>query len=170
MSLRVMWLLCLLILSPVAMAKDKWKAHKGYDGADPPATELVHLKVSQDTDRRILWDTRGLRIASIDGKLTQNLWYPSILVDEILLKPGKHRIGYVATNLGGKFAHVDLWFVAEPGRSYATRTVTTPFTVRVWIEEAETGVQVGGIVGSEDEPQDGPAIDDQAQEAARAQT
>lgn len=153
MKLRAWWLVLALLLPVTVTAKDL-KVHKGYEGADPPEDQLVHLKVSQDTDRRILFARQGLRIASVDGKSTGNWWDTSIVVDEILLKPGKHRIGYVATSLNGGSAVLGLWFVAEPGKSYATRTEGTQFYVRLWIEDVETGKRVGGIVGSEDEPSD----------------
>jgi hypothetical protein len=45
-----------------------------------------------------------------------------------------------------------LWFVAEPGKEYVARMEFRRATYRVWIEELQSGIEVGGIVGSTDEP------------------
>jgi len=158
MKFRTAWLLLALalLLPATAMAK-QWKAHKAYDGADLPEDQIAHLKISQESDRRFLFSRRGLSVRSIDGKPVGNWWTNAKVVDELLFKPGKHRIGYMATNLNGGFAMLDLWFVAEPGKAYVSRTEATWYSVRMWIEDAKTGERVGGVVGSADEPVDAPA-------------
>ncbi|GAB3092568.1 hypothetical protein [Lysobacter terrae] len=145
-------LLLALLLPAAALAKDK--TYKGYEGADPATDQLVHLKVTQESDRRFLFSRRGLSITSIDDKPIGNWWKNAIVVDELLLKPGKHRIGYLATTLNNAFARLDLWFVAEPGKTYASRADFEWLSVRIWIEDAQTGERVGGVVGSVDEPTD----------------
>lgn len=156
MKFRAWWLMLalVLLLPPSALAK-QWKAHKTYEGDDLPDNEIAHLRISQDSDRRFLFNRRGLAVRSIDDKPVSK-WTERIVVDELLLKPGKHRIGYLATDLAGRFAVLDLWFVAAPGKTYVSRTEATRYSVRVWIEDAETGERVGGIAGSADEPADTP--------------
>jgi len=153
---RHAWCLLLALLLPAA-AMAKQKTYKGYEGADPASDQLVHLKVTQESDRRFLFSRRGLSVASIDGKHTGHFMQRAIVVDDVLLKPGKHRIRYLATTLNSSFAFLDLWFVAEPGKTYASRADFDWGGVRIWIEDVQTGKRVGGIVGSADEPADPPA-------------
>jgi hypothetical protein len=165
MKVRAWWLVLALLLPAAVLAKG-WKAHKGYEGADPPAEELVHLKVSQDTDIEILISRRGISVESIDGKSMANWWSNTKVVDEILFKPGKHRIGYLTTQWGGRYGLMQLWFVAEPGKSYVTRQELGGSTFRIWIEDVATGERVGGIVGSADEPPETEAVEAPAVDVA----
>lgn len=73
-------------------------------------------------------------------------------VDEVRLLPGKHRILLHAT---GKIScgWAYLWFVAEPEKRYAAKFEFDRLQYRVWIEDMSSGEAVGGMVGSNDEPE-----------------
>jgi hypothetical protein len=68
------------------------------------------------------------------------------------LAPGKHtmkiRVGH-----GLSHGYADIWLVAEAGKTYRIAKESKGYTFRVWFVEDSTGKQVGGVVGSEDEPQ-----------------
>ncbi|MDR7098881.1 hypothetical protein J2X04_001228 [Lysobacter niabensis] len=172
MNIRALWFVLALMVPATTQAK--WKAYSGYEGADPPAEQLVHLKVSQDSDLRGFWSCcRGLSITTIDGKSVGNQWRIDKVVDEILFKPGKHHVVYLYVN-GNSYGFSHLWFVAEPGKTYASRGEmrSTGFgtgTYRIWIEDVQTGAPVGGLVGGVDEPAD-PATADEPAQGANSET
>lgn len=73
-------------------------------------------------------------------------------VDEVQLPAGKHRILLHATGkIGCGWAY--LWFVAEPNQRYAAKFEFDRLLSRVWIEDVATGERVGGMAGSNDEPE-----------------
>ena len=144
------WLLLAVLLPAMAQARD-WKVLKGYDGADLPDDRQVHLLVSQESDRHLLVARSGLSLWKIDGRKVGGFLRDAV-VDEVVLAPGKHRVGYTAMKLGGGFAQVELWFVAEPGKRYVSRSRMETYGAFVWIEDAATGQPVGGVIGSDDEP------------------
>ncbi|MEM9101856.1 MAG: hypothetical protein AAGB12_06000 [Pseudomonadota bacterium] len=74
-------------------------------------------------------------------------------VNEIHLLPGKHTARLTYRHHHFYDRHFDLWFVAEPGKTYIGKYYLFNNAVRVWIEEEKTEEKVGGIVGSIDEPE-----------------
>lgn len=101
-------------------------------------------------------NTRGrLRIGSVDGKMTVNyfafLFNGGNFAGDVYVLPGKHIIGPHISD--GPFVAVGrLWVVAEQGETYILKSLTKELRVSFWMENERTGEQVGGIVGSDDEP------------------
>jgi hypothetical protein len=100
-------------------------------------------------------------VESIDGKAVMSIWrlaslkaYPD---DVVVLAPGKHRVHAVASRYEFPPPNAWLWLVAEPGTDYALKDETTKTDgggnrVRFWLEDATTGMPVGGLAGSDDDP------------------
>lgn len=100
-------------------------------------------------------------VESIDDKAVMSLWrlsspkaYPD---DVVVLVPGEHRIHVVASGYQFPPPHAWLWLVAEQGKDYVLKDETTKTDgggnrVRFWLEDATTGIPVGGIAGSDDDP------------------
>lgn len=121
------------------------------------------------------WAWRGpkvLSVYSVDDvqvrKVTgiKQLWQTDFVIYKaIKFLPGKHRVAFKASQ-GSAYGGTHLWFVAEPGKDYVARMEFRRNTYRVWIEELESGVEVGGLAGSSDEPMDAPAPTKAVSEAA----
>lgn len=138
--------LALAFVPFVVDARDR-KVIKAFEGDSPPDAELAHLRVSQDSDRRFLFSRRGLSLTFIDGRKYESFWTGSLVVDEVLLKPGRHTVIFEATTLGGRYAKMGMTFEAEPGKSYAAKTEFHMSFVKIWIEETASGVSVGRDIG-----------------------
>jgi hypothetical protein len=94
-----------------------------------------------------------LQIFNVDGKdLRNNIYYNLNTITEIRVLPGKHTVTFYFNTMKG-FTYSKLWFVAEAGKEYIAKAEVSLMGVRIWIEEVGTGKLVGGISGSEDEPE-----------------
>lgn len=96
----------------------------------------------------------GLTALLIDDKSTASgFWSPSFPRD-IRIPPGKHVVKLqMQDSTGGQYQYGEtlLWFVAAPGAYYQARYTMSAKGYNVWIEDAD-GHRVGGLVGSDDEP------------------
>jgi hypothetical protein len=95
----------------------------------------------------------GLRISSVDGKKTVNIFirWMTGSATEVKVTPGKHDIGLLF-NTGTSLHRQDLWLVACPGKTYDAKARYDENETQMWIEDPESGNRVGGIKGSADEP------------------
>ena len=69
------------------------------------------------------------------------------------LSPGKHSVRVVVM-FGGYYAEGDLWFITAPCGEYELQYRSREMRVAFWIVDTSTGLPVGGITGSDDEPPD----------------
>ena len=121
----------------------------------PPTGNQAELARIRNSDK---WFT----VVNVDDKMTLTTMqfilghYPDMLV----LTPGKHHIRAVASIVykGGAVEHPFspwLWLVAKPGNDYLLKAelkTNNTITIRFWLEDSVTGKEVGGIAGSDDEP------------------
>lgn len=157
--MKKLWTLCLmlslLVLSAgVAIAGE----HDVLDLSGDHPEQAVTLQLPAPGS---FWAWKGpkvLSVYSIDDvqvrKVTgiKQLWQTDFVVYKaIKFLPGKHRVAFKASQ-GSAYGGMHLWFVAEPGKEYVARMEFRRATYRVWIEEVQSGIEVGGIVGSTDEP------------------
>ncbi len=71
--------------------------------------------------------------------------------DPVTLAPGKHTLR-IETSFGYTRGFIDLWIVCEAGKTYRIEQSTDGYSFTAWFVEAATGLRVGGVVGSSDEP------------------
>jgi hypothetical protein len=88
-------------------------------------------------------------IFKVDNKITT---LSPIRAREVSVLPGKHTI-FVLVEYPFSHASGSLWLVAEPGGRYIVKESSDWRRVTMWIEDEKTGKKVGGITGSDDEPQ-----------------
>src|ERR1043165_9028625 len=143
-------LLVVVSLSFIAVALGGGAAGRpvqAYDGPPRAPNEQSVVQVAR---------LRGARIGivRIDGHLTINLvkfaatgsrWPASAAV-----LPGKHVLD-VNMMVRAWQGNMAIWWVAEPGQSYLINGRSLGDKFSVWIVDAR-GRQVGGVVGSSDEP------------------
>jgi hypothetical protein len=142
--MKIRYVIALASLLAVCNASAKSPAVKTYTGPDRPATETASVMLGERVSGHGHW----IQIGSVDGVRTAG-WFTH--PQEVVVLPGKHRIRVQVTNgLGNGLA--DLWLVAEAGKKYVAKLETDFGGFEVWLEDAETGARVGGIVGSDDEP------------------
>ena len=121
----------------------------------PPTGNHAELARIRNSDK---WCT----VLNVDGKITVSTmqFLRGKFPDPIVLTPGKHHIRAQATIAyeGGRVDHSLspwLWLVAEPGKDYILKGehgTNYPITIRFWIEDPISGKEVGGLAGSDDEP------------------
>ena len=82
-----------------------------------------------------------------DGNYGTGLRYP----DKMLVKPGRHYLTafYFRDRM---YTYGSLWVDAEAGREYVFNSQVIGRSIRIWLEDAATGVRVGGIPGGEPNP------------------
>jgi len=88
-------------------------------------------------------------IFKVDNKITT---LSPIRAREVSVLPGKHTI-FVIVEYPFSHASGSLWLIAEPGGRYIVKESSDWRRVTMWIEDEKTGKKVGGITGSDDEPQ-----------------
>ena len=104
----------------------------------------------------------GILILKVDDKWTINPFLRPIYIDgagagEVYVLPGKHRLS-IKVHYQISEAMASLWLIAEPGGKYVIKAIANGSTiwdrrsVQIWIENERSGQAVGGIVGSDDEP------------------
>ena len=69
----------------------------------------------------------------------------------VVLAPGKHTMR-VRVRLGMSEGLADIWLVAEAGKTYRIMKESRGNRFKVWFEDDATGIPVGGVGGSDDEP------------------
>lgn len=121
----------------------------------PPAGNNAELARIRNSDK---WVT----VLNVDDKMTLTTmqFLRSNYPDMTVLTPGKHHIRAVTviSYKGGRVDHPFspwLWLVAEPGKDYMLKRelgTNNPITVRFWLEDPVSGKEVGGLAGSDDEP------------------
>lgn len=116
---------------------------KMYDGPEVSPDKRAVIKISKETD--------GVtRMIQIDNKKTFFL-LAFTTPEQVQVLPGKHNINVMVQCLLGA-ASSDIWLVAEAGETYVVKSKIKFDLVRIWMENERTGLPVGGIVGSSDEP------------------
>lgn len=111
-----------------------------------------------------VYSVDDVQVRKVSG--IKQLWQTDFVIYKaIKFLPGKHRVAFKASQ-GSAYGGTHLWFVAEPGKEYVARMEFRRNTYRVWIEETQSGLEVGGLVGSSDEPLDAPAPTKAVSEAA----
>lgn len=135
----------------IGCSEQGYRAENRYQG-DLPHEKVAVLKVGQDSDKRngLLPGHRYLIIHKVDDSRASDR-VTLEPVNEIWLLPGKHTVALTFRN-ENSFATTNLWFVADAGKTYIGKYEMQRFSVRMWIEDAETHQRVGGIKGSDDEP------------------
>lgn len=104
--------------------------------------------------------TRNAGVTSVDNSAACSWLRDSM--PEVKLSPGKHTIG-VLVAVGLWYFKGDLWLVAEPHGEYELNYHAKDMKVAIWIIDKKTGLPVGGVKGSDDEPPDAgdPPVDSQ---------
>lgn len=94
-------------------------------------------------------------VFTVDGvqAMSSQEWVFNKFKSEVLLAPGKHTLRLAFTHNGNTQLIPDVWLVAEPGKTYVLKAVEKEGRVKSWLEDAQTGKEVGGYAGSDDEPQ-----------------
>ena len=93
----------------------------------------------------------GVRIGVLDGDSRRTGLFPTSIPASVQVTPGRHtvRLEYI----GSGVAQGHFWFDAEAGKAYTARFDTMGMKVRMWIEETDTGLPVGGVGDGKDEGQ-----------------
>ncbi len=89
-------------------------------------------------------------IVSVDGSFA-SLWSLYHGAGEVYVLPGKHTL-ILRMHWDIWETTANLWLIVEPGGQYIIKGVAKGRRAWIWIENERTGQQVGGIVGSDDEP------------------
>jgi len=112
----------------------------------PPEGTLGSLALLKTSEQPLV-------IFMVDGlpTMTQMQWAFYKYPPQVVVTPAKHtvRVMYVMHSASSR---MDLWFIAEKGAHYILKQETANSKLRFWIEDFATGKEVGGIVGSDDEP------------------
>ncbi len=113
---------------------------------DPSKIAIIRVDPLRPANRKI-------QITMVDGKVTAGYFraQENQFVEEVTVLPGKHKI-WTKINLGSAYAFGYLWLVAEPGETYVVKARFEGYGSKMWIENERTGQEVGGPVGSKDEP------------------
>jgi len=82
-----------------------------------------------------------------DGNYGTGLRYP----DKMLVKPGRHYLTALYFQ-GSTYSYGSLWVDAEAGHAYVFNPQIRGYSVRVLLEDAATGIRVGGLPGGEPNP------------------
>jgi hypothetical protein len=108
---------------------------------------------SEMTHTVLMGLNQKLFITHIDGKSTSKLLTLGPAFPEAAeVAPGRRYLGLMYGQLNTS-ARGQVWFDAEPGKSYLVRKALKQYSVFFWVEEVGTGKVVGGIPGSEPERQ-----------------
>lgn len=142
--MKIRYVIALASLLAVCNASAKSPAVKTYAGPDRPATETASVVLGERVSGHGHWIAFG----SVDGVRTLG-WFTR--PQEVIVLPGKHVVRIGLTNGLGD-CWFNLWLVAEAGKKYVAKQETSFREFRVWLEDAQTGAPVGGLVGSDDEP------------------
>jgi len=125
----------------------------GYEGKplSPSEQSVIFGKLGPKTG---IWPqhTEATLISCLDGAYLESylgfgLKYP----DKVLVKPGRHYLTafYFRDRM---YTYGSLWVDAEAGREYVFNSQVIGRSIRIWLEDAATGVRVGGIPGGEPNP------------------
>lgn len=118
------------------------------DASARRAEKMAIVTVADDKEVPFLIGhiSEKLRIGAVDGSRLL------FVRDEAVLESGKHRIDFVY-RFTNKEAGARLWLVAKPGGHYTAQFQSDGKLVRVVLIDDATGLETGGIQGSDDEPE-----------------
>lgn len=125
--------------------------------SDPPVDavgeDTAVLRIEKISKGGLITSVRRMGIYAIDGKEWGG-WHPVKWEGQFRLSPGKHTIGVFAQTGGYASGRSSVWFVAEARKAYEVKGEAHFMSYSVVIVDVATGLPVGGIKGSSDEPAD----------------
>ena len=116
-----------------------------------PKSQIATIKNLSTKD--LLGESKGTYVEEIDGKNVKGSDFFKNYPTEVYVLPGKHDLKLMWRGVT-LTADLVLWLVAEPGKTYVAKGIYNGKTQRVhfFIIDEETGIEVGGVKGSDDEP------------------
>jgi|GEM_PF-3335451 len=129
---------------------------RAYKGPERPACDIATLRGELETKHKFLVGiNKRVQILKVDKKTTYNILDALVNAPPktVQLLPGKHDV-FLKFEQYDRFAYGKVWFIALAGRSYRVKSETRGYGVCFWIEDEATGLPVGGIKGSVDEPEE----------------
>lgn len=148
--LSLLGLTGLIVITLVGCSTPRTYAQGGEIGKG----DLIKVTCDSEHNRATITKLDGELLGSVSSQAAAILFTPARGggVDIVYVKPGRHEMT-IYWKEASRYANSYLWFVAETGKSYVVRAKANNDralfkygTFLFWIEEAETGKHVGGIV------------------------